>query len=151
MGVEMAAAASLSYSVHARSQAHGSAEIDVAGSTIDVDSGWGRDPDGLPGPAELLAAAFSACLLKNLERAGQLLDFHYERAEVDVTAVRQDSPPRFVEISYEMRIATHEPLHRIELVHKNLQKFGTVYNTLAAVCDVHGDIVAIGTEITLGR
>lgn len=147
----MAQTAPLRYSVHARSQAHGSAEIDVADSTIDVDSGWGRDPNGLPGPAELLAAAFAACLLKNLERAGQLLDFHYERAELDVTAIRQDSPPRFVAITYELRIATHEPPHRIELVHKNLQKFGTVYNTLAAVCEVHGEVVAIGTDITLGR
>ncbi|MEO8261695.1 MAG: OsmC family protein [Pseudolysinimonas sp.] len=134
--------APLTYSVHGRSVAHGSAEIDVASETLQVDSGWARDPTGLPGPAELLAAAFSACLLKNLERAGQLLGFEYERAEIDVTAVRQDSPPRFVEIRYELRIATGEPERRIDLLHRNLRDFGTVYNTLAAVCDVNGTVVA---------
>ena len=139
----MPTAAPLTYSVHSRSVAHGAAEIDVASETLKVDSSWARDPNGLPGPAELLAAAFSACLLKNLERAGQLLDFDYERAELDVVAVRQDTPPRFVEIRYEMRITTSEPERRIDLIHKNLRNFGTVYNTLAAVCDVHGHVIAV--------
>lgn len=138
----MTSAAPLSYSVRGRAEADGSAEIGVANETLKVDTGWGREPNGLPGPAELLAAAFSACLLKNLERAGQLLGFEYERAEVDVTATRQDSPPRFVEIQYELRISTSEPDRRIDLIHRNLRDFGTVYNTLAAVCDVHGTVVA---------
>jgi len=43
---------------------------------------------GLPGPAELLASAFAACLLKNIEREGHLLSFRYQRVEVDVTVRR---------------------------------------------------------------
>lgn len=131
------------YSVHARTTAHGTAEVEVGNETVSFDASWESEPSGLPGPAELLAASFSACLLKNLERAGQLLSFHYDRAEVDVVSRRQDSPPKFVEISYEMRITTAESQPRIDLLHRNLRKYGTVYNTLAAVCDVHGNVVAI--------
>lgn len=70
--------------MRARTIKPGTAEVDVGSETISFDASWASEPSGLPGPAELLAASFSACLLKNLERAGQLLDFHYERAEVDV-------------------------------------------------------------------
>jgi uncharacterized OsmC-like protein len=135
----------LSYSVHARTTERGIAEADVGNETIRFDASWASEPSGLPGPAELLAASFTACLLKNLERAGQLLDFKYDHAEVDVIARRQDSPPKFVDISYEMRITTPETQRRVELVHRNLQKYGTVYNTLAAVCNVHGQVVAVST------
>ena len=110
---------------------------------IPIDAAWGRqEPSGLPGPAELLASAFAACLLKNMERAATLLPFRYESVEVDVRARRQDSPPRFVEIAYEVRVVTDEEPRRLELLHRNLSQFGTIYNTLAASCDVHGTVVA---------
>ena len=136
-------ASPLSYSVRARTTKPGTAEVDVASETISFDAAWASEPSGLPGPAELLAASFSACLLKNLERASQLLDFHYDCAEVEVTARRQDNPPKFVEITYDMQVTTDEPQHRVDLVHRNLAKYGTVYNTLAAVCETHGNVVAI--------
>lgn len=129
------------YTVHARSTGE-VAEVIAADEAIGIDARWGAEPAGLPGPAELLAAAFAACLLKNLERSRSMLSFSYEHAEVRVVAHRQDAPPKFVGISYELTIATDESERRVELVHRNLQKFGTVYNTLAAVCDVHGDVVA---------
>ncbi|MFC5503096.1 OsmC family protein [Lysinimonas soli] len=132
-----------SYTVHAHTTLPGVAEAEFGAETVRFDRSWASEPSGLPGPAELLAAAFSACLLKNLERAGQLLDFHYDSAEVEVVARRQDVPPRFTEIGYELRITTAEPAHRLELVHRNLRKFGTVYNTLAAVCAVDGTVVAV--------
>lgn len=132
----------LNYSVLARTTTPGRAEISFDADVVSFDRSWASEPSGLPGPAELLAASFSACLLKNLERAGQLLGFHYDGAEVEVVARRQDDPPQFVEITYLMRIGTDEPRRRIDLIHRNLQKFGTVYNTLAAVCAVHGTIEA---------
>lgn len=128
------------YTVRAHTLGHGRAEAAAAREAITFDSSWGAPPSGLPGPAELLAAAFAACLLENLERAGHLLHFRYESAEVDVAARRQASPPKFVEVSYELRIATDEDQHRVDLVHLNLRKFGTVFNTLAAACEVHGRV-----------
>jgi uncharacterized OsmC-like protein len=132
-----------SYTVRARVSASGGAHADAGTETITFDASWGTGPSGLPGPAELLAAAFAACLLKNLNRAGQFLSFRYERDEADVTARRQDSPPKFTEITYELRLVTAEPPRRIELLHRNLRHYGTVYNTLAAACDVHGRVIAV--------
>lgn len=133
-----------SYRVHGRSVAGRDAAIDAGNQTIPIDARWAADePSGLPGPAELLAAAFAACLMKNLERSSALMPFAYQSAEVDVQARRQDAPPKFVEIEYEVRIVTAEDERRVDLLHRNLSQFGTVYNTLAAVCDVHGSIVAV--------
>ena len=55
-----------------------------------------------------------------------------------MTAHRQDSPPRLTSIEYRLEIATRESDHRIEHLHSNISKFGTIYNTFAAACDVHG-------------
>ena len=85
--------------------------------------------------------------MKNLERCGELLKFSYESADIDVRARRQDSPPTFVEIEYNIRIVTGENERRIELLHRNLSQYGTVYNTLAAVCNVHGTVVANTGEV----
>ena len=131
------------YHVQAHSTAGSSASVTMGNQTVPVDASWGvTEPSGLPGPAQLLAAAFSACLMKNLERCSTLLSFRYERAEIDVRARRQDVPPRFVEIEYEMHLVTDENQRRVDLVHRNLRQYGTVYNTLAAVCDVHGRVVS---------
>lgn len=54
---------------------------------------------------------------------------------------RRESRP-----TYEMRITTDEPPRRIDLVHRNLRKFGTVYNTLAAVCQIDGQLTATPTQ-----
>lgn len=114
----------------------------AARSTVALDATWGTPPTGDPGPADLLAGSFAACLLKNLARCHDLLGFDYSEATVEVTARRQDSPPRFVEISYRVELTTPESPRRVDLVHQNLRRFGTVYNTLAAVCDVHGTVSA---------
>ncbi|HQI66703.1 MAG TPA: hypothetical protein PLJ54_10015, partial [Rhodoglobus sp.] len=67
----------------------------------------------------------------------------YDSAEVTITAHRQDVPPKFTELEYELRIVTAESERRVDLLHRNLQQFGTIYNTLAAACDVHGTIVVV--------
>lgn len=131
------------YRVTARSAPGARGSATVAGSTIPFDATWGRPYAGLPGPADLLATAFSACLLKNLARARVLMGFDYTDAEVEVIATRQDSPPQFVAIHYTLRVTTSESNRRIELMHRNLAKFGTIYNTLAAACDVSGEVVRV--------
>ncbi len=135
------AAAPTTYRVAARSLGEGRAEVTAGTAVIAFDASWSRPPSGLPGPAELLASAFAACLLKNVERVSQLMPFRYHGAEVDVTVRRQDRPPKFAGIVYELRLVTDEPAHRVELLHENLRRFGTVYNTLAAACAIEGHIV----------
>lgn len=129
------------YRVSARVIAHGIASGSVKEREIGLDVSRSSG-DELPGPAELLALSLGACILKNVERFSHLLSFSYEGAEVTVEAERQDDPPRFSKLTYELRIRTDETPHRVELLHRNLRRFGTVYNTLAASCEVDGTIVA---------
>lgn len=131
------------YRVEARCQPGGVAHVQAGDQTVQVDTGWGVDPSGAPGPAELLAGAFAACLMKNIERSSKLIGFEYSSAEIQVQARRQDAPPRFVGVEYEVRIVTDEPERRVELLHRNLRQYGTVYNTLAAVCEVRGTVTAV--------
>ena len=63
------------YRINAHAKSGGAAAVKAAETQIELDAGWGQAPSGLPGPAQLLAAAFAACLLKNLARAGDLLGF----------------------------------------------------------------------------
>lgn len=123
--------------------------MSAGNQTIPVDAAWAATrSSGEPGPAELLAAAFAACLMKNRERSAALLSFRYERAGVDVRARRRDVPPRFVQLEYELHLVTDETQRRVDLVHRNLRQYGTVYNTLAAVCEVNGRIVTEAPEVT---
>lgn len=135
-------AAPLTYTVSASADAAG-CTLHAAGDDLALETRWQPDaPSTHPGPAELLAGAFAACLLKNVARSGAMLPFAYESVRVEVTMHRQDAPPRFTAIEYALHLVTPEPAHRVELLHRNLQKFGTVYTTLAAVCEVSGTVTA---------
>lgn len=91
-------------------------------------------------PAELLLAAVAACMLKGIERVAPMLRFALRGAEVRVHGVRQDKPPRMLRIDYELAVDTDEPDPRIDLLHRNVRTFGTVYNTLAAAVELTGTI-----------
>jgi uncharacterized OsmC-like protein len=129
------------YEVEARIVGPGVSEAACRASRIAFDSSPGQSPD-LPGPAELLASAFAACLLKNVERFSEMLPFRHAGASVRVTTEREAHPPRFARIRYELRVVTDEEPRRVELLYTNLRKYGTVYNTLAATCDVSGELIA---------
>ena len=46
-------------------------------------------------------------------------------------------------VRYRLEVVTDEPPERVDLLHRNIRRHGTVYNTLAAARDVDGGIVAI--------
>jgi uncharacterized OsmC-like protein len=135
-------ASPLTYEVEARIVRPGVSEIQAKHERITFDSSPTMS-EQLPGPAELLCSAFAACLLKNVERFSEMLPFAQQGASVRVTAERQQAPPHFTAIRYELRVLTDEPPQRVELLQRNLAKYGTVYNTLAATCDVTGTVVAV--------
>ena len=82
-------------------------------------------------PAELLLAALSACMIKGIERVAPILKFQLRGVEVRVNGVRQDVPPRLESITYDIIVDTDEPDRRLDLLHDNVRKFGTVFNTVA--------------------
>jgi uncharacterized OsmC-like protein len=131
----------VAYVVEARLVGGGVSEVACRESLIAFDSSPTPGPQ-LPGPAEFLAAAFAACLLKNVERFSEILPFRQSGASVRVELERQDAPPRFSRIRYELRVITDEDDRRVALLHRNLQKHGTVFNTLAAGCEIEGEVIA---------
>jgi uncharacterized OsmC-like protein len=130
-----------SYRVHGVSGPGGHGKIRCNATDIKADTG--SISDGFrPGPAELLCAALAACLLKNVERYSEILPFRYELASVVVEAERRDAPPAMTRLHYTLELVTDEPPHRVELLHQNVRKFGTITNTLAAALDLTGEVVA---------
>jgi len=124
----------------------GVAVVDALGQSIEFDGTAERLPD-MPGPTELFAASFAACTLKNVERFSKMLPFVYREARIEVTAIRETDPPRITEVRYELVIDTDEPDARIDLLRRNVVKFGTIYNTIAAACLVSGRIVRATQEV----
>jgi uncharacterized OsmC-like protein len=99
-----------------------------------------QKPHEVPGPAELLLASLAACTLKNLERFSHILPFEYSKAEIVVEGERQDAPPKFLRFRYVLTIKTDEPDSRIELLKRNIERYGTIYNTLAMSTPIEGRI-----------
>ena len=91
-------------------------------------------------PAELLLAAVAACILKNIERIAPMIHFGFKGVQVTVHGVRQDSPPKMARIDYTIEIDTDEDDHKLDLMHLNIRKYGTIYNTVAAGTELNGVI-----------
>jgi uncharacterized OsmC-like protein len=81
-------------------------------------------------PVELLLAAQAACFIKGVERLAPSLNFEYSSVSVELSATRPETEARLEEINYRIEIGTSENDSRLELLHKNLMKFGTIYNTI---------------------
>jgi uncharacterized OsmC-like protein len=129
----------LEYEVTAkRVDAHGSvARCKDAVVTLDTDLAGRRDALN---PAELLLAALAACMLKGIERITPMLKFDLKGGHVRIHGVRQDVPPRLESITYEIVVDTDESDQRLELLHKNVRKYGTVFNTVAPGTELTGVI-----------
>lgn len=133
----------LEYRVNAvRQDSHGSlATCKQAEVALDTDVN-GR-PDAF-NPAELFLASIAACMIKGIERVTPMLNFELRGVEVRLRSVRQDAPPMMIAVDYELIIDTHEDDQRLELLHKNVRKYGTISNTVAAALPLTGTIRRIG-------
>ncbi len=127
----------LSFQVRShRVDSHGSiARCKAAEITLDTDMAGNSDAFN---PAELLLAALSACMIKGIERVVPILKFELRGVQVIVNGIRQDVPPKMESIRYEIVVDTDEPDRRIDLLHDNVKKFGTVFNTVAPGTDLQG-------------
>jgi uncharacterized OsmC-like protein len=134
----------LTYRVMARTMSPGVSRGTIAGKSAEVefDTSAGQS-EVLPGPADLLVTAFAACVLKNVERMSSMQGFDYSGASIDVVAEREVSPPRIARITYELTIETSEPPRKMELLHRNIARQGTIYNTLSRACEVTGEVMTV--------
>lgn len=116
--------------------AHGSqAQCKSAEITLDTDLAGRADAFN---PAELLLAALSACIIKGIERVTPMLKFELRGVEVRVDGVRQDVPPKMESITYEIIVESDESDKRLELLHDNVKKYGTVFNTIVPGTQLSG-------------
>jgi uncharacterized OsmC-like protein len=124
-----------------RIDAHGS-EAHCKDSIITLDTDLKGRSDAF-NPAELLLAALAACMLKGIERVTPILKFQINRVEINISGIRQDVPPCMESITYEIRVATDENERRLELLHENVKKYGTVFNTVAPGTQLSGSLIRL--------
>lgn len=122
--------------VSVRLSAHAS-QAQCKQATISLDTDLAGNAQAF-NPAELLLAALSACMLKSIERVMPILKFELRGVDVRVHGVRQDVPPRMESITYEIVVDTDEPDRRLALLHENVKKYGTVFNTVAPGTELSG-------------
>ena len=91
-------------------------------------------------PVELLLSALAACMIKGAERVLPTLKFQLDGMTVALEADRQDAPPKLTAIRYQITVATAETDARLDLLHRNILKYGTISNTLAAAVPLPGTI-----------
>lgn len=92
-------------------------------------------------PVELLLSALAACMLKGIERVTPMLDFQVDGAEVQLQATRQDAPPKLTLIRYQIIVDSAESDQRLDLLHRNILKYGTISNTLREAVPIEGTLV----------
>ncbi|KGF68944.1 osmotically inducible protein C [Hoeflea sp. BAL378] len=129
----------LEYRVSARRiDSHGSeATTKEARIVLDTDVAGRADAFN---PAEMLLASLAACILKGVERMIPMLSFDLRGVEVSLHGTRQDSPPKMIRIEYRIVVDTDETDARLDLLHRNLRKYGTIFNTLAGATELAGTI-----------
>jgi uncharacterized OsmC-like protein len=107
---------------------------------IYFDSSHGQS-EHLFNPSELFLTAFAACILKNIERFSEKLKFRYKKAAIRIHGIREEPPPRLTKVHYQLTLWTEESSHTVDLLRRNLEKYGTIFNTVSMSCDVSGEII----------
>lgn len=96
--------------------------------------------DTLPNPAELFLGALASCMLKNVERFSALMKFTYTKASLEIQSTRLENPPRMDNITYALTIYGADKRLNTNLLQKNMEKFGTIYNTVKLSATISGTI-----------
>lgn len=125
-----------------RVDAHGSI-VKCKDAEVVLDTDLSGRADAL-NPAELLLAALAACMIKSIERVAPMIHFQFRGVQVRLRGFRQDVPPKLSQIDYEITVETDEVDHRLELLHDNVRKFGTVFNTVAPGTELKGTLRRAG-------
>lgn len=129
----------MQYHVSARRLGAGGSLAVAHGAEVALGTDLAGDP-GAMNPVELLLSALAACMIKGAERAAPVLKFALEGMEVSLQAERQDAPPKLVSITYEITVTTGESDQRLDLLHRNILKYGTISNTLSGAVPLGGSI-----------
>ena len=130
----------IKYHIKASSISKQEGIIQVKQSTINFGT-TSLTSENLPNPAELFLSSFASCILKNVERFSVMLKFNYLKANIEVYAMRLENPPRLDNIRYNLIVYSSDKRLNIDLLKKNIEKFGTIYNTIKLSCTISGTIL----------
>ncbi|GLS37166.1 hypothetical protein GCM10010869_27590 [Mesorhizobium tianshanense] len=89
---------------------------------------------------KLLLAAVAAFMIKSIERTAPMLKFDLRGVEINLHATRQESPPKVIHIDYVLTVDTDESDQRLDLLHRNVRKYGTISNTVASATRLDGAV-----------
>lgn len=109
-------------------------------ATLAIDTSLAGRPDAL-NPVELLLAALAACMIKGIERVAGTLGVNYSTVQVELSARRPKEEARLEDIEYLVTIETESDQSKLDLLHKNLMKHGTIYNTVKLGTKLSGKLV----------
>jgi uncharacterized OsmC-like protein len=132
----------MNYHIKASSISNQNAIIHIKQSNIDFGT-TSKTAETLPNPAELFLGSFASCMLKNVERFSGMMKFTYTKASLEVNAVRLENPSRMDCIIYILTIYSKDKKLNTALLKKNIEKFGTIYNTIKLSCSITGTISTI--------
>ncbi len=132
----------MDYQIKASSISNNDAVVHIKQSNLDFGT-TSKTAETLPNPAELFLSSFAACILKNVERFSGMMKFTYTKATLEVNATRLENPPRMDNIVYDLTIYTHDKKLNSDLLKKNIEKFGTIYNTVKLSSSISGTIRTI--------
>lgn len=133
----------MKYQIEASSISNQDAVVHIKQSNIDFGT-TPKSAETLPNPAELFLGSFASCMLKNVERFSSILKFTYTKASLEVTATRLENPPIMDDIHYKLTIESNDEKLNPGLLQKNIEKFGTIFNTVKLSCSITGTVSTIG-------
>lgn len=134
----------MEYQIEASSISNKDARIQIKKSEIAFGTTL-ESAEDLPNPAELFLGAFASCMLKNVERFSIMMKFTYLKAIVNVSASRIAKPLKMDDINYKLTVFSSDENLNILLLKKNIEKFGTIYNTVKLSCNINGEVSQIKT------
>ena len=129
----------LEYAIEARRDGPFGSKATAKAAELVLDTSLAGRRDAF-NPAELLLAAVAACMIKSIERVAPMLNFDLRGVEISLHATRQDDPPKIIEIDYVLTVDTQESDRRLDLLHRNMRKYGTISNTLASAARLDGTV-----------
>ena len=132
----------MNYHIKSSSISNQDAVVHIKQSNIDFGT-TSKSAEILPNPAQLFLGSFASCILKNVERFSTMMKFNYTKATIEVNATRLENPPRMENIVYDLSIYSNDKKLNSDLLKKNIEKFGTIYNTIKLSCSISGTISTI--------
>lgn len=131
----------MTYEVSAKREDSSGSIVHSKQAELLIDTSMAGRLDAL-NPVELLLASLSACIIKGIERVAGTLGIEYESVDVTLVAHRPVDEARIDDIAYTVAVGTSADQAKLDLLHKNLMKFGTIYNTLKSGTKLSGVVVS---------